>query len=63
MGRGIENRNKKADVAEHSEVSCHVGLLMNKPAGAASLLFTESSGERFLEPIHFVTSPTSARVA
>jgi hypothetical protein len=32
-------RTKKADVAEHLEVSCHVGLLVNEPPGTAGLLF------------------------
>lgn len=31
---------KKADVAKHPEAFQHVGLLDNKPSGAASLLFT-----------------------
>ena len=30
---------KKKDVAEHPEVSNHVGLLVNEPPGQAELLF------------------------
>jgi hypothetical protein len=30
---------KKADVAEHSEVIRHVGLLVNEPPGIAGLPF------------------------
>ena len=36
---------KKADVAEHLKVFCHVGLLVNEPSGRTSLLFNQSSGE------------------
>ncbi len=32
--------NKKADVAKHPEAFQHIGLLDNKPSGAARLLFT-----------------------
>jgi hypothetical protein len=31
--------NKKADTAEHSKVSGHVGLLVNEPPGRTELLF------------------------
>jgi len=31
--------NEKADVAEHSKVSGHVGLLVNQPPGKAELPF------------------------
>jgi hypothetical protein len=35
----FETRTKKTDVAEHSLVLCHIGLLFNKPPGSARLLF------------------------
>jgi len=38
--------NKKADVVERPQAFQHVGLLVNKRSGTASLLFNQSSGER-----------------
>jgi hypothetical protein len=35
----LQKKTKKADVAEHPEVSDHVGLLINEPLGTAELLF------------------------
>jgi hypothetical protein len=34
-----QRKRKKADVAEHSEVPRHVGLLVNEPPGLAGLPF------------------------
>jgi hypothetical protein len=33
------NAHKKTDVAEHSQVFRHIGLLFNQPLGDAKLLF------------------------
>jgi hypothetical protein len=35
----FNEKQKKADVAEHPQVFHHVGLLSNEPLGAAGLLF------------------------
>lgn len=43
LGHGFDERIKKTDVAEHSQVFHHVGLLFNKPPGDARLLFIQSS--------------------
>jgi hypothetical protein len=37
------SKTKKADVAEHPEVFCRVGLLFNEPPELAGLLFIQSS--------------------
>jgi hypothetical protein len=38
MGRFPVSETKKADVAEHPKAFNHVGLLVNKPPGAAGSL-------------------------
>jgi hypothetical protein len=35
----LENKTKKADVAEHPEVFDHVGLLVNEPSSYAGVPF------------------------
>jgi len=40
--------HQKTDVAEHSQVFLHIGLLFNEPPGDAELLFIQSSENCFI---------------
>jgi hypothetical protein len=42
----LENAEKKADFAEHTDVFDHVGLLVNQPPGRSGPPFIQSSDRR-----------------